>query len=280
MKKFRPTTPTLRHTVLSDRSLLTRVKGKKQQVKPEKSLLEKKKSTGGRNNLGRMTSRHRGGGHRKHYRIIDFKRDKLEIPGTVSSIEYDPNRTAYIALVVYKDGEKRYIIAPQGLEVGHQVITTDRPPYRIGNCMKLKDMPLGATIHNIELTPGRGGQVVRSAGNSAQLLGVNSGKATIKLPSGETRLFNENCRATIGSLSNAEHLLRKDGKAGRSRWKGRRPHVRGVAMNPVDHPHGGGEGKSKGGNIPQSPWGTFAKGFKTRSKRKSTNHVVQPRRRK
>lgn len=280
VKKFRPNTPGQRHLVLSSREQLTRPEeGKRKQVKPEKTLLTKKKRTNGRNNNGHITCRHRGGGHKRHYRIVDFKRDKEKIPATVASIEYDPNRTAFVALLHYRDGEKRYILAPAGLKAGDVVQTSDGAPFKVGCCLKLKDMPLGSTIHNIELRPGKGGQMVRSAGQSAQLLGRNAGYATVRLPSGEVRMFHEHCRATLGVVSHSEHSLRVEGKAGRTRWKGIRPTVRGNAMNPVDHPHGGGEGRNKG-NIPQTPWAQFTKGLRTRPKHKSNKFIVKSRRKK
>ncbi len=278
LKKFKPNTPGTRRLVLPANETLTRAKdGKKATVKPTKSLLRTKKRTNGRNNLGRITCRHRGGGHKRHYRVIDFKRDKVDIPAKVASIEYDPNRTAYIALLNYADGEKRYIIAPQGLKKGDTVKTSDKPPFHVGCCMMLKHMPLGSTIHNVELIPGRGGKLIRSAGLSAQLMARSSGRATIKMPSGEVRTVNENCRATFGAVSNPENNLRVEGKAGRNRWKGIRPTVRGVAMNAVDHPHGGGEGKGKG-NVPQTPWAMFTRGLRTRSLKKSNKHLVKDRR--
>jgi large subunit ribosomal protein L2 len=276
-KKFRPVTPGQRQLVLPSNHELTR--NGRQTVAPTKSLLQKKSSTGGRNNNGRITCRHRGGGHKRHYRVIDFKRDKFDIPAVVASIEYDPNRSTHIALLNYADGEKRYILAPQGLKAGDTVATSDKPPFKIGYCMRLKDMPLGSTIHNIELYPGRGGQLVRSAGLSAQLMARSNLYATLKMPSGEMRMVHEDCFATFGELSNAEHSLRVEGKAGRKRWKGIRPTVRGTAMNPVDHPHGGGEGRHNG-YIPQTPWAMQTKGFKTRSKRKSTKFIVKDRRKK
>ncbi len=242
-----------------------------------KSLLIKKRRTNGRNHSGHITCRHKGGAHKKMYRLIDFKRDKENIPATVASVEYDPNRSALIALLHYRDGEKKYIIAPQGIKVGDVVSTSDEPPFKIGCCMRLKFMPLGSVIHNIELRPGKGAQMIRSAGLSAQLLARSNGYATVKLPSGEVRLIHENCRATFGAVSNAEHNLRVIGKAGRSRWMGVRPTVRGVAMNPVDHPHGGGEGRGKG-NHPQSPWAQFAKGFRTRPNKKTRKWIVKERR--
>lgn len=279
VKKFRPVTPGQRQLILPSFNELTRLKGKRATVKPTASLVVSKKRTNGRNNKGRITCRHRGGGAKRHYRIIDFKRDKENIPAKVASIEYDPNRSSHIALLNYQDGEKRYIIAPQGLKVGATVSTHTGAPYKVGCCMKLKDMPLGSVVHNVELYPGRGGKLVRSAGMSVQLMAVANGYATIKLPSGEMRLINENCRATFGVVSNAEHSLRVDGKAGRKRWKGIRPTVRGTAMNPVDHPHGGGEGRHNG-YIPRSPWAMQTKGYKTRSKKKSTKFIINDRRKK
>lgn len=279
-KKFRPKTPGTRHLLLPIHSPLTKeMEGGRAVVKPTKSLLLPKKKTNGRNNHGHITCRHRGGGHKRHYRIIDFKRDKENIPAKVASIEYDPNRSAYIALLNYKDGEKRYILAPQGLKEGDIVQTSEKPPYNVGCCMKLKDMPLGSVVHNIEMVPGRGGKLVRSAGLSAQLMARSDGYATLRLPSGEMRLINEKCRATIGIVSNPLHTSRVEGKAGRVRWQGFRPTVRGVAMNPVDHPHGGGEGRSKG-NIPQTPWAEYTRGMRTRSNRKSNKFIVKDRRKK
>src|SRR5690348_2021788 len=236
-KKFRPVTPGQRELVLESHADLT--KG----IKPVKSLIVKKNRTNGRNHHGHITCRHRGGGHKRFYRIIDFKRDKEKVPAVVSSIEYDPNRSASIALLVYADGEKRYILAPQGLKVGAKVVTDDEGPFDTACCMRIKYMPLGSVIHNIELYPDRGGKLVRSAGLSAQLMARSNGYATIKMPSGEVRMVNEDCRASFGAVSNPGHNLREEGKAGRTRWKGFRPTVRGTAMNPVDHPHGGGEGK-------------------------------------
>ena len=280
LKKFRPRTPGTRQLVLPANETLTRRKpGKKAVVKPTKSLLLPKRRTNGRNNFGHITCRHKGGGHKRHYRIVDFKREKENIPAKVASIEYDPNRSAYIALLNYSDGEKRYIIAPQGLKAGMTVQTSDKPPFTVGNCLKLKHMPLGSVIHNIELHPGRGAKMVRSAGLSAQLMARSAGKATLRMPSGEVRTVSEDCRATFGSVSNPEHNLRVEGKAGRNRWKGIRPTVRGTAMNPVDHPHGGGEGKNKG-NIPQTPWAQFTRGLRTRSLKKSKKHLVKDRRKK
>ncbi len=277
MKKFRPMTAGTRQLILPTHEALTRVEGRRVTVKPAKALLAPKKRTGGRNNLGRITCRHRGGGHKRRYRIIDFKRDKVDVPARVASIEYDPNRSAYVALLHYADGDKRYIIAPEGLKVGATVQTSDQPPFDVGCCMKMKFMPLGSTIHNIELQPGRGAKLVRSAGLSAQLMARSNGYATLKMPSGEMRLVNEDCYATFGSVSNHSHTLRVESKAGRRRWMGIRPTVRGTAMNPVDHPHGGGEGRNRG-NIPQTPWAQFTKGMRTR--RKEHKYLVKDRRKK
>ena len=273
-KKFKPTTSSQRHLILPGYEEITNKK-----KKPEKSLVKTKRRTNGRNHHGHITCRHRGGAHKRKYRVIDFKRDKEKIPAKVASIEYDPNRSAHVALLNYNDGEKRYILAPQGLKKGDRVMTSDQPLFKVGYCMRLKFMPLGSVVHNIELVPGRGGKLVRSAGLSAQLLARSGGYATVKMPSGEVRLINEKCRASFGALSNSEHNLRQDAKAGRMRWKGFRPTVRGTVMNPVDHPHGGGEGKSKG-NVPQTPWAQFTKGHKTRSKHKSNQWIVKARTRK
>jgi large subunit ribosomal protein L2 len=280
LKKYRPRTPGTRQLILPKRDQLTRPNEENRKVvKPTKSLLLPKTRTNGRNNLGRITCRHRGGGHKRKYRIIDFKRDKIDIPAKVASIEYDPNRSSYIALLNYADGEKRYIIAPHGIKEGAKVMTSDKPPYTIGSCMKLKDMPLGSVIHCIEMVPGRGAKLVRSAGLSAQLMARSGGYATLRMPSGEVRMVNDNCKATFGAVSNPEHNLRVEGKAGRNRWKGIRPTVRGTAMNPVDHPHGGAEGRNKG-NIPQTPWAMYTKGFRTRSISKSSKLIVKDRRKK
>ncbi len=272
-KKFRPITPSLRKLVVPSFTELTPKK------KREKNLSVSKKRGSGRNHHGHITCRHRGGGHKRAYRLVDFTREKENISAKVASIEYDPNRSVHIALLHYSDGEKRYILAPEGLKAGEKVMTSEEPPFKTGYCMRLKSMPLGSVIHNVELYPGRGGKLVRSAGMSAQLLARSGGYATVKMPSGEVRLVNENCRATFGALSNAEHVLRVDAKAGRTRWKGFRPTVRGVVMNPVDHPHGGGEGKGKG-NHPQTPWAQYTKGRKTRSKKKSNQWIVKPRKKK
>jgi large subunit ribosomal protein L2 len=277
VKKFSPVTPGLRRLVLPSNDELTRVPGKRATVAPEKSLLKSKRRTNGRNHQGHITCRHRGGGAKRFYRQIDFKRDKDGIEAEVASIEYDPNRTTHVALLNYRDGEKRYILAPQGLKQGMIVLSGKEAPFKVGCSMALKDMPIGSVVHNIEMQPGRGGKLVRSAGLSAQLAARSSGYATLKMPSGEMRMINESCKATFGALSNAEHALRVEGKAGRSRWKGFRPTVRGTAMNPVDHPHGGGEGKHNG-YIPQTPWAKQTKGKKTRSKRKSNKWIVKDRR--
>jgi large subunit ribosomal protein L2 len=270
LKKFRPITPTLRYKTISDFSDITT-------DKPEKSLLVPKKSTGGRNNVGKMTMRYIGGGHKKMYRIIDFKRDKDGIPATVKTIEYDPNRTARIALVVYKDGEKRYIIAPQGLKVGQQIMSGKNAAPEIGNALPLTHIPLGTFIHNIELQPGKGAQLARSAGAYAQLAAREGKYAVLRMPSGETRKILVNCKATIGTVSNPDHNLEVHGKAGRKRWLGIRPRNRGVAMNPVDHPMGGGEGRASGGH-PRSRKGLIAIGKKTRSPKKKSNKLILERR--
>ncbi len=273
MKKFRPITPGQRNLVLSKNEQLTRG------TKPCKKLLTPKKRTSGRNHHGHITCRHRGGGHKRHYRLIDFKRDKDGVKAKVASIEYDPNRTAHIALLHYIDGEKRYIIAPAGLTVGQTVTSGSGSPFEVGNSMALKDMPEGSVVHNIELYPGRGAALVRSAGLSARLMARANGYANIKMPSGEVRMVKETCRATFGAVSNADESLRVEGKAGRMRWKGFRPTVRGTAMNPVDHPHGGGEGRHNG-YIPQTPWALQTKGKRTRAKNKTTNKWIVKRRRK
>ena len=271
LKKFRPTTAGQRHLVLVKQEALSR-------VKPEKSLVEKKKRANGRNHHGHITCRHKGGGHKRAYRPIDFKRDKENVPAKVAFIEYDPNRTAAIARLHYFDGEKRYILAPEGLKVGAVIATDDHGRFDVGFCMRLKHMPLGSVIHSIELYPGRGGQLVRSAGLSAQLMAkTDNGYVNLKMPSGEVRLIHENCKATFGVVSNPERNLRVEGKAGRSRWRGIRPTVRGTAMNPVDHPHGGGEGKHNG-YLPQTPWAKDTKGRRTRSKKKSNKMIVKDRR--
>ena len=270
---YKPTTPGRRGASVSDFADLT--KG----AKPEKSLLRPLKKKGGRNNQGKITVRHRGGGHKRRYRLIDFKRTKDGIPATVDSIQYDPNRSARIALLNYQDGEKRYIVSPDGLKVGQQVISGEKCDPEIGNCMPLIAMPLGTEIHNIELLPGRGAVMCRSAGTSATLMAREANWAQISLPSGEIRRIPSACRATVGKVGNTEHGSIRLGKAGRKRWLGRRPHVRGTAMNPVDHPHGGGEGRTKGGRHPVSPSGVPAKGGATRQRRKPSNAAIVRRRR-
>ena len=271
-KLFRPVTPGQRKLVLPTLHQLD-----PSEKRVPKALLEPKKRTSGRNHNGHITCRHKGGAHKRMFRIIDFKRDKEEIPAVVASIEYDPNRSALIALINYRDGEKRFILAPQGIKVGDVVQTTKEPIFKPGVCMKLKLMPLGSVVHNIELEPGKGGKFVRSAGLSAQLLARSEGYATLRMPSGEVRMIHEECKATFGAVSNPEHNLRVIGKAGRSRWLGIRPTVRGTAMNPVDHPMGGGEGRGKG-NHPQTPWAQFTKGYRTRSPKKSRKWIVKERR--
>jgi len=245
--------------------------------RPQKSLLLPLKKTGGRNFQGKITIRHRGGGHHRRYRIIDFKRNKFDIPARVISIEYDPNRSSRIALLCYRDGEKRYIIAPLGLKVGNEILSGSKAEIEAGNSLPLSSIPEGTFIHNLELVPGKGGQLVRTAGAAAQLMAKEKKYASVKLPSGEVRLIRIDCRATIGQIGNLEHESIQIGKAGRSRWLGRRPRVRGVAMNPVDHPHGGGEGKSSGGRHPVSPWGQPTRGYRTRKKKDSDKYIVKRR---
>ena len=266
IRKFRPTTPGQRHKAIGTFDDVTA-------VVPEKSLVFGKRSTGGRNNQGRMTVRYRGGGHKRLYRIIDFKRDKDGIPAVVKTIEYDPNRSARIALLFYADGEKRYIVAPNGLQVGATVMSGAEAAPDLGNTLPLKNIPVGTVIHNIELRPGQGAKMVRSAGNFAQLTSREGDFCVIKLPSGEIRKIHSVCRATIGSVSNSDHALESSGKAGRSRWLGRRPHNRGVVMNPHDHPMGGGEGRQTGGH-PRSRNGLYAKGLKTRAPKKHSNKYI------
>lgn len=271
-KKRTPCTPGQRFYVPNEEKVSTK-------NVPERRLTESKHRKKGRNAYGRITSRRRGGGHKKLYRKIDFKRDKLNIPAKIQSIEYDPFRSANIALVAYRDGEKRYILAPQGMNVGDSIINVDQPveEYNVGISMPLKHIPPTTTIHAIEMQPGRGAQIARGAGVSAVLIAIEKGNAIIKMPSNEQRLINANCRATIGEIGNKPHGKMKKGKAGRNRWLGRRPRVRGVAMNPVDHPMGGGEGKASGGQ-PVSPWSQLAKGFPTRKKRKPSNRMILIRR--
>jgi len=247
---------------------------------PHTALLDKKSKKGGRNNAGRITVRHQGGGHKQRYRVIDFKRDKDGIPSVVERLEYDPNRSAHIALLKFVDGERRYILAPKGVQVGMPIATGEDAPIKPGNALSLKSIPVGTLIHNIEMKPGKGGQLVRSAGGSAQLAAREGAYATVRLRSGETRRIHVDCRATVGEVGHGEHNLRKLGKAGAQRWRGVRPTVRGVAMNPVDHPHGGGEGRTSGGRHPVSPWGTPTKGYKTRSNKRTDSMIVRRRKRK
>jgi large subunit ribosomal protein L2 len=271
VKKYKPTSP-------GTRTRTTVIFEGLSKKRPERALTGTKKRSGGRNNAGRVTMRYRGGGHKRVYRIIDFKRDKRDIPAKVAALEYDPNRTANIALLYYADGEKRYILAPLQLKEGDTVIAGEGSDIRPGNALPLRAIPLGSFVHNIEMKVGKGGQLVRSAGGYAQLMAKEGRYATLKMPSNEVRYIPQDCYATIGQLGNIDHENVSYGKAGRTRWLGRLPRVRGMAMNPVDHPHGGGEGRSKGGNHPTSPWGTPTKGYKTRSRRKSTKHIVTKRR--
>lgn len=274
IKQYKPRTSTLRWTALSNFKEITT-------DKPEKSLTEPLKKTAGRNSKGRITSRYRGGGHKRKYRIIDFKRDKMDVPGKVLSVEYDPNRTSRIALVQYKDNERRYILWPAGLNTGDTVVSSAKEiEIKPGNAMPLRNVPAGTPIHNLELKKGKGGKIVRSAGSYAQILAKESDYAHVKLPSGEVRLVGLDCMATIGQLGNIEHNTISIGKAGRSRWLGRLPRVRGVAMNPVDHPMGGGEGKSSGGRHPTSPWGKKTKGLKTRKTKPSDKFILKRRKAK
>ncbi|MEL6445819.1 MAG: 50S ribosomal protein L2 [Bacteroidota bacterium] len=266
IRKLKPNTPGQRQRSVAAFDEITK-------SKPEKSLLAPLKKKGGRNNNGRITTRHQGGGHKRRYRIIDFKRDKMGIPAKVASVEYDPNRSARIALLVYADGEKRYIIAPDKIQVGMTVMNGPDAPPELGNCLPLKNLPLGTTVHAIEMKPGRGAQLARSAGTSAQLTAREGKYATLKMPSGEVRMVPVDCMATVGVASNPDHMNIEIGKAGRKRWLGVRPKTRGVAMNPIDHPMGGGEGKASGGH-PKSPTGVPAKGYKTRSKKKASNKLI------
>lgn len=272
-KKYKPTSPGRRFVTVSDFQEITA-------VEPEKSLVRPLKKKGGRNLQGRITVRHRGGGHKRLYRVIDFKRDKDGVPGKVATIEYDPNRSANIALIHYADGEKRYILAPAGLRVGQTVISGPEADIKVGNTLPLKNIPAGVMIHNLELYPGQGGKVIRSAGGAAQLMAKEGNFAHVRLPSGEVRLFDLDCRATIGQVGNVEHENVVTGKAGRARWLGIRPTVRGVVMNPVDHPHGGGEGRSPIGRNPVTPWGKPALGAKTRKKKKASDRLIVKRRTK
>lgn len=271
VKKYKPTSPGRRFQTVSAFEEITA-------TRPEPSLIVSLKKTGGRNNLGRVTSRHRGGGHKRFYRIIDFKRDKDSVPAKVATIEYDPNRSARIALLHYVDGEKRYILAPDGLQVGTTIVSGPDVDITVGNALTLRHIPPGTPIHNIELKKGKGAQMVRSAGSSAVIMAKEKNYAQVRLPSGEVRLVHLDCKATIGVVGNTDHKNISIGKAGRSRWLGRRPKVRGVAMNPVDHPHGGGEGKTSGGRHPVTPWGIPTKGYKTRKKRKPSNKYIVRRR--
>lgn len=272
VRKLKPTTPGQRHRSVNDFAVLS-------SVAPEKSLTLPNRRSGGRNNTGKMTMRYVGGGAKQRYRIVDFKREKFNIPATVKSIEYDPNRTAFIALLVYADGEKRYIIAPNGLVAGQTLLSGPGVAPEVGNAMKLSDMPLGTIVHNVELRPGQGGIIARSAGAFAQLAARDGKYATLRMPSGESRLILTECMATIGTVSNADHSQVDSGKAGRSRWLGRRPRNRGVAMNPVDHPMGGGEGRASGGH-PRSRKGIPAKGYKTRTPKKASNRYIIEKRKK
>jgi large subunit ribosomal protein L2 len=270
LKTYNPTSPAIRFRTALDNKDLSK-------ERPLKSLTESKLRISGRNNKGRLTVRHRGGGHKRLYRIIDFKRDKREIIANVVSLEYDPNRSANIALLAYADGEKRYILAPDGLNVGATVVAGDVADILVGNALPLKNIPLGTMVHNIEMRKGKGGQLARSAGTAAQLLAKEAGYAQVKMPSGETRMVHLDCYATIGQVGNLNYENVSIGKAGRSRWMGKRPTVRGVAMNPIDHPHGGGEGKTSGGRNPVSPWGVPTKGYKTRTNKRTQRFIIKRR---
>ena len=270
VRKLKPITPAQRFRIVNGFDDITN-------SKPEKSLLEPKKRTGGRNSTGKMTSRHIGGRHKKRYRVIDFKRNKFDIPAVVERIEYDPNRSAHIALLKYKDGERRYIIAPSKIKIGDELVSSDNCEIKPGNSMKLKDIPLGTNVHCVELKPMKGAQLARSAGTSARLVAKEGIYATLRLQSGETRKVLWECRATLGTVSNQENNLRSLGKAGAKRWRGVRPTVRGVAMNPVDHPHGGGEGRTSGGRHPSTPWGKPTKGYKTRKNQRTDDLIIRRR---
>jgi large subunit ribosomal protein L2 len=273
IRTFKPVTPTLRHKTASDFSEITK-------SKPEKKLVTRKLKRAGRNFRGKITTRHKGGGHRRLYRLIDFKRNKLDVPGKVAAIEYDPNRSARIALVHYADGEKRYILAPMNLNVGATVLASNKAIDPVpGNSMPLKDIPLGTQIHNVELRPGKGGQLVRTAGGTAQLMAKEGKYVTVRLPSAEMRYVLATCTATVGQLGNEQHENMVSGKAGRTRWLGIRPTVRGSAMNPVDHNNGGGEGRAKGGKPPRTPWGKMARGLRTRNNKRTDKFLVTPRKR-
>jgi large subunit ribosomal protein L2 len=270
LKNYNPRTPTQRQLVTIDRKGLHR-------GAPVKKLTEGLSKSGGRNNAGRITARRRGGGNKRTYRIVDFKRRKFDVPGTVERLEYDPNRTAFIALVTYEDGEQAYILAPQRLKAGDKVLAAEKTDVKPGNAMPLKSTPIGSIVHNVEMKPGKGGQLARSAGSYVQLVGRDQGYALLRLASGEVRMVRGECMATIGAVSNQDHANINKGKAGRTRWKGKRPSVRGVAMNPIDHPHGGGEGRTSGGRHPVSPWGKPTKGAKTRKNKKTDALIVRRR---
>jgi large subunit ribosomal protein L2 len=267
IKTYKPITPGMRYKTGSTFEELSK-------DRPNKKLTKGKASRAGRDGAGRISVRRKGGGHKRRYRKIDFKREKKGVPGTVATIEYDPNRSAFIALVDYRDGDKRYILAPEGLRVGAEIVSGPEAPLEPGNALPLEQIPLGMVVHNVELTPGRGGQIVRAAGAGATLMAKEGGYATLKLPSGEMRMVLVRCLATLGEVGNKDHMNVSLGKAGRNRWLGRRPKVRGVAMNPHDHPHGGGEGKSSGGRHPVTPWGVPTKGYKTRKKKKSSGRLI------
>lgn len=273
IKKSKPTSPGRRFVV-------SVTEPKLHKGKPHAPLLEKKSKSGGRNNNGRITVRHTGGGHKQHYRLVDFKRSKTGIPATVERLEYDPNRTAHIALLKYADGERAYILAPKGLEAGTVVESGDHVSIKVGNTLPLRNIPVGTIVHNVEMRPGKGGQIARSAGAFVSIAGRDGQYALVKLRSGEMRKIHAECKATIGEVGNSEHSLRKLGKAGATRWRGVRPTVRGVAMNPVDHPHGGGEGRTSGGRNPVTPWGVPTKGKKTRSNKRTDNMIVRHRNKK
>ena len=270
VQKAKPTSPGRRFVVSLKKNNLHR-------GKPFKGLIEPKSKKGGRNNNGRITVRHQGGGHKRHYRVIDFKRNKLDIPAIVERIEYDPNRSANIALLKYADGERRYILYPSKMEIGTEIISSDKADIKDGNSLKLKDIPLGTNIHCVEMKPGKGGQIARSAGTSARLVAKEGIYSTLRLQSGEMRKVLSDCRATLGTVSNQENNLKSIGKAGANRWRGKRPTVRGVAMNPIDHPHGGGEGRTSGGRHPSTPWGVPTKGYKTRKNTRSDNLIIRRR---
>ena len=270
VQKAKPTSPGRRFVVSLKKNNLHR-------GKPFKALIEPKSKKGGRNNNGRITVRHQGGGHKRHYRVIDFKRNKLDIPAIVERIEYDPNRSANIALLKYADGERRYILCPSKMEIVTKIISSDKADIKDGNSLKLKDIPLGTNIHCVEMKPGKGGQIARSAGTSARLVAKEGIYSTLRLQSGEMRKVLSDCRATLGTVSNQENNLKSIGKAGANRWRGKRPTVRGVAMNPIDHPHGGGEGRTSGGRHPSTPWGVPTKGYKTRKNTRSDNLIVRRR---